>query len=40
MSGGKACVKQPRDTAAEDTFPLLQRQALRQKQHAEASLKT
>jgi len=40
MSGGKACVKQPRDTAAEDALPLLQRQALRQKQHAEASLKT
>jgi cold shock CspA family protein len=40
MSGGKACVKQPWDTAAEDALPLLQRQALRQKQHAEASLKT
>jgi hypothetical protein len=28
MSGGKACVKQPRDTAAEDALPLLQLQAL------------
>ena len=28
MSGKKACVKQPRNTAAEDALPLLQLQAL------------
>ena len=28
MSGGKACSKQLRDTAAEDALPLLQLQAL------------
>ena len=28
MAGGKACVKQPRDTAEENALPLLQLQAL------------